>query len=304
MHKIEELVKNNKIDNSKELVNPINQMGTGLRYNEGKLRYDLVQPDAHKDMVKVLTIGAAKYADRNWEKGMKWTTVIASLKRHISAIEAGEDYDPESGILHAAHVQCNAHFLNAYYYLYPQGDDRPKKFLNIPKIGLDIDEVLAGFRKPWLERFNMEETGATWFFDRKILQRFKEMGETGELDDFYLNDIQPITLAKDMPFEPHCYVTSRPVSVEITEQWLDKHGFPSKPVYSVGMSQSKVKTLKDAGVDIFVDDKYENFVELNNNGIFTYLFTQPYNKKYEVGHMRIDSLHDIPMVKKWQPNKI
>jgi len=300
---IKELVKkttNIKIDE------PIieNKMGTGLRYNEGKLRYDLVQPDAYKDLVKVLTIGASKYVDRNWEKGMKWTTVIASLKRHIAAIEAGEDYDPESGVLHAAHVQCNAHFLNAYYYLYPQGDDRPKKFLNIPKIGLDVDEVLAGFRKPWLKRFNMEETGATWFFDRKILERLKEMEEMGELDDFYLNEIKPITEAKDMPFEPHCYVTSRPVSVKITEQWLDKYGFPSKPVYSVEPGKSKVKVIRETGIDIFVDDKYENFVELNNNGIFTYLFTQPYNKKYEVGHMRIDSLHDIPMVKKWQANKI
>ena len=114
--------------------------------------------------------------------------------------------------------------------------------------------------------------------------------------DFYLN-LKPLTQAKDLPFEPHCYVTSRPVPVEVSEEWLDKHGFPSKPVYCVGMNQSKVQVVRDAGVEIFVDDKYENFMELNNAGIFTYLFSQPYNEKYKVGHMRIDSLHDIPMVK-------
>jgi len=274
-----------------------NGRGSGMRFNEGKLRYDLVQGEAHKDMVEVLTMGASKYADRNWENGMNWSIVIGSMKRHIAAIERGEDYDPESGLLHAAHVQCNAHFLNAYYYLYPQGDDRPKTFLNIPRIGLDIDEVLANFRGAWTKRFKFKDTESTWHFDRKIDKRFKELTENNELEKFYL-DLKPLTLAKDLPFEPHCYVTSRPVSTELTEEWLDLHGFPSKPVYSVKMRESKVDVVKDAGVEIFVDDKYENFVELNNAGIFTYLFSQPYNEKYKVGHMRIESLHDIPMVKR------
>ncbi len=58
--------------------------GEGLRFNEGKLRYDLVEPFAHEKMVEVLTLGATKYAERNWEKGMKWSIVIASLKRHLA----------------------------------------------------------------------------------------------------------------------------------------------------------------------------------------------------------------------------
>ena len=40
-------------------------IGTGLRFNQGKLRYDLVEPRAHRDMVEVLTDGAAKYFARN-----------------------------------------------------------------------------------------------------------------------------------------------------------------------------------------------------------------------------------------------
>lgn len=54
----------------------------GLRYNSGKLRYDLVHPEAHEGMIKVLTYGAIKYEDRNWERGMAWSNVIASMKRH------------------------------------------------------------------------------------------------------------------------------------------------------------------------------------------------------------------------------
>ena len=50
--------------------------GDGVRFNEGKLRYDLVHPKAHEDMVSVLTRGAVKYKDRNWERGMKWSNVL------------------------------------------------------------------------------------------------------------------------------------------------------------------------------------------------------------------------------------
>lgn len=96
----------------------------GLRFNKGKLRYDLVHPYAHEGLVKVLTFGSSKYEDRNWEKGMSWSSVIASMKRHIAEFEKGNDYDEESGLLHIDHIQCNAHFLSAYAKEYRQGDDR------------------------------------------------------------------------------------------------------------------------------------------------------------------------------------
>ena len=87
----------------------------GLRFNKGKLRYDLLHYKAQEGIVKVLTKGAEKYAPRNWEKGMPWMEVMASMKRHIAAWESGEDYDPETGLLHVDHIQCNAHFLSAFY---------------------------------------------------------------------------------------------------------------------------------------------------------------------------------------------
>ena len=37
--------------------------GEGLRFNEGKRRYDLVHPWAHEQMVNVLTKGVQKYAE-------------------------------------------------------------------------------------------------------------------------------------------------------------------------------------------------------------------------------------------------
>ena len=89
-------------------------MEEGKRFNEGKLRYDLIHPIAQEGLVRVLTLGAKKYEPRNWEKGMSWSSILASLKRHLAAIEKGEDFDLETGEFHIDHVQCNAHFLSAY----------------------------------------------------------------------------------------------------------------------------------------------------------------------------------------------
>jgi uncharacterized HAD superfamily protein len=267
--------------------------GQALRYNRGKLRFDLVHPWAHEQLVKVFTMGADKYAPRNWEKGMSWTSVIASLKRHLNAIESGEDFDAESGLLHSAHVMWGAHALTAYYKLFPQGDDRQHKYMFAydKKIGLDIDEVLCDWTGGWCRKFNTT-LPATWHFDYAIASKFKEMQTAGTLEDFYLS-LTPKTLAKDIPFEPHCYITSRPVAKEVTMQWLEKHGYPCKPVYNVEPNQSKVEVAKQSQIDIFVDDRYENFVELNKSGVCCYLFDAPHNQMYDVGHKRIKSLKDL-----------
>ena len=87
----------------------------GLRYNDGKLRYDLLPKFAIEELTKVLTRGSQKYEPRNWENGMSWTSVLASLKRHLAAFEKGEDFDEESGLLHIAHVIANASFITEFY---------------------------------------------------------------------------------------------------------------------------------------------------------------------------------------------
>lgn len=271
--------------------------GAGLRFNKEKLRYDLVEPRAFQDFVQVLTDGANKYFDRNWENGLSWTSVLASLKRHIAAIEKGEDFDPESTRLHIAHAACNVHFLNAFYYTFPQGDDRPKRFLKIPHIGIDVDGVLADWTGAWHKIYpEMSATPSSWYFDRNVKERFEKMREDGTLDDFYLN-IEPLLKPEDLPFEPHCYITVRPVTKEITEKWLDKHNFPGRKVISLDLRANKADVAKEAGVEIFIDDCYEDFVDLNNKGVFTYLYTAPWNERYDVGHMRLNSLKDIPLLK-------
>ncbi len=259
----------------------------GLRFNSGKTRHDLVPAFAQEQYAKVLTKGAEKYAERNWELGMKWSKVISSLERHLQAIKRGEDLDQETGLLHSAHVMCNAAFLTEYYKIHPQGDDRPHKYLSVPRIGLDIDEVLADFVGGMMKRFpNMDKRSVYWN-DPHIADNFSEIKDDHE---FWLG-LEP--KINNLPFEPCCYITSRPIPSEITARWLKMHGFPVAKIYTVGHDESKVAIAKESRLEIFVDDRYENFVELNKAGVCCFLMDAPHNSRYDVGFKRIKSLSDL-----------
>ena len=97
----------------------------GDRFNEGKLRWSLVDFESLEDMVKVLEFGANKYSEENWKKGLKWREVIESMLRHIIAFLRGEDYDKESGISHIGHIMCNAMFIA---YMFKNRKDLDNRF--------------------------------------------------------------------------------------------------------------------------------------------------------------------------------
>ena len=82
--------------------------GGGKRYSAGKNRMDLMPPEWEWELCRVLTKGAAKYAERNWEKGMEWSAVIGPLKRHLNKFLRGEQLDDEI----AALVETVCHFFH------------------------------------------------------------------------------------------------------------------------------------------------------------------------------------------------
>ena len=260
--------------------------GGGLRYNQGKLRFDLVPPFAQEKYVSILTSGAKKYGDRNWERGMAWTKVIASAKRHLHAIEMGEDVDPESGELHSAHAMCNLAFLTEYYKIFPQGDDRYRPPPR--RIGLDIDEVVANFTKAYAKKYNIELPNS-WWFDPQIMDR---LGDLAKNKDFWMN-IEPLFHPDELNFEPICYITHRVIPTEWTVEWLQKNKFPNAPVITVDNRDDKVKKAKEQKLDVFVDDNIETFHEMNQNGIMCYLFDAKHNQRFRVGHRRLMSIKDL-----------
>ena len=106
---IEEL--NQEGDESMEVSEEINPQRQALRYNQGKLKWSLIDFKSLEGLVEVLEYGANKYAPDNWKKGMPVKEVAESLMRHLFAFLDGEDVDPESGCRHISHVMCNAMFI-------------------------------------------------------------------------------------------------------------------------------------------------------------------------------------------------
>jgi len=100
----------------------------GLKHDTGKQRYDLLAPEGLDGLVSVLTYGATKYADRNWEKGINFSRVFAAAMRHLWAWWSRRDLDPETGLSHLDHAACCIHFLSTYTKRkMAKFDDRPKE---------------------------------------------------------------------------------------------------------------------------------------------------------------------------------
>lgn len=83
----------------------------GKKYDDGKLRYDLLPVKALRDVAQVLTFGAKKYGDNNWKITKPESRYIAAAMRHMEAYRDGEVLDPESGIHHLAHAACSLMFI-------------------------------------------------------------------------------------------------------------------------------------------------------------------------------------------------
>ena len=96
----------------------------GYKADENKVRMDLIPPEFIFATADILTFGAAKYADRNWEKGMKWGRPFGAAMRHLWSWWGGKtatnenflfgSLDMETGRSHLWHAACCLAFLIAY----------------------------------------------------------------------------------------------------------------------------------------------------------------------------------------------
>lgn len=110
-------------------------MKEGLKFDTDKVRFELLPPELLYATATILTFGAKKYADRNWELGMNWSRVFGALMRHMWCWFGGKgptsknfvfgSTDDETGHSHLWHAACCLAFLIAYEERGTGVDDRP-----------------------------------------------------------------------------------------------------------------------------------------------------------------------------------
>jgi hypothetical protein len=90
------------------------------KHDNGKLRFDLLDPTFEEGLVYTLTNGSIKYGDNSW-KTIEPKRYIAALRRHLSgylkAIFLNDKklhFDNDTGLLHLDHLIACVMFLRYF----------------------------------------------------------------------------------------------------------------------------------------------------------------------------------------------
>ncbi len=113
-----------------------------VKHDSGKLRFDLLDHEFEAELADVLTHGAGKYADNNWQNANPPEAkrrYYAALRRHLLAYLRGEVTDPDSGKPHLACIGVNVMFLRWFQRNGSTERDDPD---------LDVEDVANVWRVP------------------------------------------------------------------------------------------------------------------------------------------------------------
>lgn len=88
-------------------------------------RYDLIPAEPLRQLACLYGRGAAKYDERNWERGYEWSKSFAALNRHLWQFWSRQDIDGETGLPHLTAVAWHALALAEFAWRHPEYDDRP-----------------------------------------------------------------------------------------------------------------------------------------------------------------------------------
>lgn len=86
----------------------------GIRLNEGKPKWSLVDFESLEPLVRVLEFGLQKYGHDNWKKGLDKKEILESAMRHLIALISDEPLDKETKLAHEGHVMSNMMFYSYF----------------------------------------------------------------------------------------------------------------------------------------------------------------------------------------------
>jgi hypothetical protein len=126
---------------------------SGGQKGQKQARFGGGDPLAYMELARVYGFGEEKYDRYNYLKGYEFSLSIDALFRHLFAFIGGEDRDPESGLLHTAHVAWHGQTLSSFLLRGVGVDDRP------PAIG-EPEHVVKTYTNP-LTLDNLDGTTST-----------------------------------------------------------------------------------------------------------------------------------------------
>ncbi|MHC1683632.1 MAG: hypothetical protein AB6733_11845 [Clostridiaceae bacterium] len=158
-------------------------------------------------------------------------------------------------------------------------------------ICIDIDGTIT---EPyyWLELLNkafnknVTEEEVTQYYIHKVMGVEQEDYESFyEKNKFKIHSEQKLRedvleVLKELSFYHKLFfVTARDSSLEmLTHSYLRNNGVPFNDLFVLG-SHFKVDKAKELSCNIFIEDNYENAIELSNNGFNVLLIDTNYNRK-------------------------
>jgi hypothetical protein len=143
-----------------------------------------------------------------------------------------------------------------------------------PRIYLDIDDVIVDFQSAYADFFGTKVQKA-WCNSNLMKRRLNILRKQKE----FWTTIPVKTVPN---FIPSGYVSARSIPKAWSLECFKKYDIPGRSnIHHVSWNVSKIELLKELGVSIFIDDKYETFKDCNNNGIFCLLMDASTNQKYK-----------------------
>lgn len=124
------LVESKQLAKNKKLQSQINDGGSRQAFDTGAIRegqenkgrFDLITPVGLTRLAKWYELGAMKYSDRNWEKGLPYSNCLNSLFRHLVKYMDGQDDED-----HLSAIVWNAFAIMHFEEKHPELCDIPTR---------------------------------------------------------------------------------------------------------------------------------------------------------------------------------
>lgn len=128
------------------------------------------------------------------------------------------------------------------------------------RIGLDIDDVIAGFWGSYCEYFDTFNN-PQHLVNNTITKNVQRILKSDR--DFWIN----LPVINRPNFNPTLYCTKRVNNKSWTKKFIEINNLPNVPIYQMFYQHGNKADMIKGKVDVFVDDSVSNMIKMNLSGI-------------------------------------